>query len=100
MANLLPILRKLRQRGVRIVVNTRSPDEHDTEFASQAIQSIAVMQDIGVTVLFTGKHHRKLAIIDVKFSGNAASTYCLKRIAAKLCGGLNQLCLPGGWWYL
>jgi hypothetical protein len=31
---------------------------------SEASQAIAVLQDIGAEVLFTGGHHRKLAILD------------------------------------
>jgi phosphatidylserine/phosphatidylglycerophosphate/cardiolipin synthase-like enzyme len=64
MNRLLPVLRKLSGKGVQIIVNTRNPDEHDSEYASQAIYAIAMLQDIGVTVLYTVRHHRKLAIID------------------------------------
>ena len=61
---LLPILRKLRQRGVRITVNTRDPKEHDAEYECQARLAVYKMQELGVTVLYTVKHHRKLSIID------------------------------------
>lgn len=61
---LLPILRKLRQRGVRITVNTRDPKEHDAEYEYQARCAVYAMQELDVTVLYTVKHHRKLAIID------------------------------------
>ena len=64
MEHLLPILKKLRRKGVRIVVNTRSPEEHNEEYAIQAEDAVAAMQDIGIKVLYTVKHHRKLAIID------------------------------------
>ena len=64
MEHLLPILKKLRRKGVRIVVNTRSPEEHNEEYAIQAENAVASMQDIGIKVLYTVKHHRKLAIID------------------------------------
>jgi hypothetical protein len=64
MAVLFPTLRKLRRRGVRIIVNTKPLDEHDTFFRDQARQAIAAMQDMGITVLLTVGHHRKLAIID------------------------------------
>lgn len=64
MDDLMPMLLKLRMRGIRIVVNTRSPYEHDFEYSKQVVRSIARLQDIGVTVLYTGRHHRKLAIID------------------------------------
>ena len=64
MEHLLPILTKLRRRGVRIVVNTRSPEEHNEEYAIQTEYAVAAMQDIGIKVLCTIKHHRKLAIVD------------------------------------
>ncbi len=64
MEHLLPLLTKLRREGVRIVVNTRSPEEHNEEYAIQAENAVASMQDIGIKVLYTVKHHRKLAIID------------------------------------
>ena len=35
MNDLLPVLRRLRKRGVQIVVNTHSPAEHDYEYALQ-----------------------------------------------------------------
>jgi phosphatidylserine/phosphatidylglycerophosphate/cardiolipin synthase-like enzyme len=64
MEHLLPLLTRLRRKGVRIVVNTRNPEEHNQEYAIQAEEAVAAMQDIGIKVLYTVKHHRKLAIID------------------------------------
>lgn len=61
---LLPILQCLRRKGVGIVVNTKPFEEHEQLRHDQAIQAIAVLQDMGVTVLMTVGHHRKLAIID------------------------------------
>ena len=61
---LLPALAKLRRRGVSIVINTRSPDEHDYNYEQKAASAVGLLQDIGVTVLYTVKHHRKIAIID------------------------------------
>lgn len=61
---LLPIFTQLRQKGVRIIVNTRNPNEHDSEYKMQASIAIHTMQQMGVRVLYTVKHHRKLAIID------------------------------------
>ncbi len=66
MEHLLPLITKLRRKGVRIVVNTRNPEEHNEEYAIQAEDAVAAMQDIGIRVLYTVKHHRKLAIIDVE----------------------------------
>lgn len=64
MLELLPVLRKLKRRGVQVVINTRHPDEHDEPFASQAKAAITELMDLGARVLYTGGHHRKLAIID------------------------------------
>ena len=61
---LLPILGKLRRRGVSITINTRNPSEHDAEYEGQALNSIATLQSIDVKVLYTVKHHRKIAVID------------------------------------
>jgi biotin operon repressor len=63
-AMLLPALQKLRQRGVQIAINTRQPQEHDLPWAIQAEKAIRQLQDIGIQVLYTGGHHRKLAILD------------------------------------
>lgn len=64
MESLILILGKLRARGVPITVNTRNPDEHDGEYINQAYDAVAKMQSMGITVLYTVRHHRKLAIID------------------------------------
>jgi hypothetical protein len=63
-ASLLPIFNKMRSRQVRITVNTRHPSEHDSPFDAQAWHTIEQMQDMGIEVLFTGGHHRKLVILD------------------------------------
>ena len=62
--SLLPIFKKLRQQDVTIIVNTRDPREYDGYMATDAIQAIDMLQEIGIEVLFTGGHHRKLAIFD------------------------------------
>lgn len=64
MNELLPLFRKLRQRGTRVVVNTRNPVEHDERYAHEATAAIYEMQQMGIKIMFTIKHHRKLAVID------------------------------------
>ncbi len=64
MTTLLPIMSKLRKRGVTIIVNTKPFDEHEQGYRAQAIWAVGVMQDLGIDVLMTDGHHRKLAIID------------------------------------
>jgi phosphatidylserine/phosphatidylglycerophosphate/cardiolipin synthase-like enzyme len=66
MREIMPLLRKLRQKGVRITVNTRDPEEHDADYERQARLAVGVMQELGITVLYTVKLHRKLAVIDGK----------------------------------
>lgn len=52
---LLPLLAELRSRGMSIVINTRSPNEHNDDYEEQALQSIAVLQSLGIKVLYTVK---------------------------------------------
>lgn len=40
MRTLLPIFTKLRSRNVRIVINTRNPNEHDGDYYYQALNAI------------------------------------------------------------
>lgn len=61
---LLPIFEKMCRRNVNIIINTRDPIEHDGDYVRQAQEAVMILQDMGVTVLYTAKHHRKLAIID------------------------------------
>jgi hypothetical protein len=65
-ARVLPIFEKMRSRQVRIIVNTRHPAEHDAPYDAQAWRAIEQMQNMGIMVLFTGGHHRKLAVLDRK----------------------------------
>jgi len=64
MSLLLPALLKLRAKGVRVIINTKPFEEHEQAYQSQAIWAVGIMQDIGIEVLMTAGHHRKLAIID------------------------------------
>ena len=64
LAKLLPALKKLKEMRVRIVVNTRDPHEHDGDWREEAQRALAALQRIGVHVVYTQGHHRKLTIID------------------------------------
>lgn len=57
-------LKRARKRGVYIVINTRDPDTHRGSMRQQARDGIAWLQDLDITVIYTGNLHRKLAIID------------------------------------
>ena len=61
---LLPTLRTLLRHQVRIVINTKHPEEQEASYIGQAEDCIAILQKLGIQVLYTGGHHRKLAIID------------------------------------
>lgn len=62
---LRPVFETLLARGVKIMVNTKHPSEHNDNFMKQeAASAIDDLLDIGATVLYTGGHHRKLAILD------------------------------------
>jgi len=60
------VFRELRQRGVKITINTRDPREHDGYLRSEATPAVAALQSLGVQVLYTDGHHRKLVILDSK----------------------------------
>lgn len=62
---LLPALKKLKSRRVKIIVNTRDPQCCDDKYMrDDATRAVSTLQHMGVQVLFTGNHHRKLAILD------------------------------------
>jgi len=62
--SLLPVFRRLRNRGVQIIINTKPLDEHEPALHTQAKAAIGQLQELGILVLFTGGHHRKLALVD------------------------------------
>lgn len=67
LCQLLPTLQKLKEQKVRIVINTRDPQTNDDEGRREdAHRAISKLQHIGVHVLYTGGHHRKLVVIDRK----------------------------------
>lgn len=61
---LLPELKYLQRHDVKIIINTRSPEEHTGYLRFEAEQAIEVLANMGIRILFTGGLHRKLAIID------------------------------------
>jgi len=62
---LLPTLEKLKARKVRITINTRDPRTHDEAYRQDdAYVAISKLQHMGIQVLYTGNHHRKIAILD------------------------------------
>ena len=61
---LLSTISKLKRRGVEVVINAKPIEEHDLQYQDQVVAVVERMQDLGVRVLFTNGHHRKIAIID------------------------------------
>jgi phosphatidylserine/phosphatidylglycerophosphate/cardiolipin synthase-like enzyme len=73
LSQLLPTLQKLKEQRVRIVINTRDPQTNDDEDRREdAHRAISKLQHIGVQVLYTGGHHRKIVVIDrrILFEGS------------------------------
>lgn len=64
LATIYPLLKSAVSRGVHVIVNTRDPITHDQPMGEQATHGIEILQQLGVTILFTANHHRKIAIID------------------------------------
>lgn len=62
---LAPLFTRLVKRGVKIYVKTRDPKEHTDAYEQQSEAEIHNFEVIGIqTLICTGNHHRKLAIID------------------------------------
>jgi len=66
LAGILPALRVAKSKRIRVVVNTRDPLEHSDMMRSDALKAISQLQHLGVQVIFTKGHHRKVAVIDRK----------------------------------
>ena len=61
---LLPYLKVLKKNRVRIVINTRNPEEYDLYLRDEARKCLALLLEIGVQVIFSESLNRKTAIID------------------------------------
>jgi phosphatidylserine/phosphatidylglycerophosphate/cardiolipin synthase-like enzyme len=68
MNSFLPIFQQLKKRGIRVVINTKPFDEHEPYYQLQAEQSVSTLQELGILVLLTAGHHRKLAVIDKRIT--------------------------------
>ena len=64
---LLPTFESMLARDVKIYVTTRDPVEHQEPYTDQSEKVIQYFERVGIqSLLCTGNHHRKLAIIDRK----------------------------------
>lgn len=62
---LLSIFQKLVDRGIKILIITRDPSEHEIKMAHESEKIISEFEKMGIQVLLcVGNHHRKLAILD------------------------------------
>ena len=62
---LASVFRKLKKRGVKVTIYTRSPKHQTYRLRTQAIESIYILRDSGATVFECYDYrHRKVAIID------------------------------------
>lgn len=62
---LLPLFKKMTQKGIHVRINTRNPNHHDKDLRIQAWVSIKKLREIGVKVkTYDDMRHRKLAVID------------------------------------
>ena len=62
---LLPVLLRLRRKGVRITIHTRDPQEGDS-MRLDAHKVLSMLLSNGIHVVFIDKLHRKIAILDNK----------------------------------
>src|SRR5664279_4643113 len=53
MTALYSSFRRLTKRGVRVVINTRDPQEHELRMAAEAVNAVCELQEMGVQVLYT-----------------------------------------------
>ncbi len=61
------VFTKLLNKGVKIFIITRDPQEHDNGYEIQSEEAVRWCENLGIQVLLsTGNHHRKLAILDRK----------------------------------
>ncbi len=61
---LLPVLEKLRMRNVKILINTRDPEDHSERMVADARKAASFLQHAGICVIYTKGQHRKTAVID------------------------------------
>lgn len=61
---LLPLLERAMRHGVRVVINTRNPHEHELWMRKQARDCIAKLQESDASIFYTTALHRKIAIVD------------------------------------
>lgn len=96
LSQLLPVFEKLKARKVRIVINTRDPHEHDEGYhRDETHRAVASLQRMGVHILYTGSHHRKLVIVDRRVLYEGSLNVLSQITVGKSCAGLSRCSLRG-----
>ncbi len=62
--SLKPVFESLINKGVKVFVITRHPNEHDELMAEQSEAGIRFFENLGVQVFMCKDHHRKIAMVD------------------------------------
>lgn len=90
---LAPMFRRLIAKDVEIIINTRPSCEQDIVMATQSEIAVNALLDMGVKVLFTGGHHRKLAIIDRRILWEGSLNILSQRNSCEIMRKINSSCL-------
>jgi phosphatidylserine/phosphatidylglycerophosphate/cardiolipin synthase-like enzyme len=90
---LTPIFQRLIAKDVGIVINTRPSSEQDIVMAAQSELAINTLLDMGIKVLFTGGHHRKLAIIDRQILWEGSLNILSQRNSCEIMRKIDSSCL-------
>lgn len=90
---LTPLFRRLIAKDVEIIINTRPSCEQDDIMAAQSEIAVNTLLDIGVKVLFTGGHHRKLAIIDRQILWEGSLNILSQRNSCEIMRKINSSCM-------
>jgi hypothetical protein len=90
---LTPVFRRLIAKDVEIIINTRPSCEQDIIMAAQSEIAVNILLDIGAKVLFTGGHHRKLAIIDRQILWEGSLNILSQRNSCEIMRKIDSSCL-------
>lgn len=61
---LLPTLEQLKAAGVRVIVNTKDPEDLEGYMQLESRKALSMLMHIGVQIIYTKNHHRKIAVLD------------------------------------
>lgn len=64
LTKLLPLLTELKSNRIKVIINTRDPNEHDGFMKPDAQHALSSLLELGIQAIFTKNLHRKLVILD------------------------------------